>query len=139
MPHLSRATPVSPYECKSLVLKRDTTISQLASTAICKGNPALASYIPAIDMHFFAIGVSANPDKLKEAGRMSEPHLGKRRIGLALSGGSVRGIAHIGVLKALSEYGIQPEVVVGTSVGSLIGAGIAAGLGWRGPKQKGGA
>ena len=53
------------------------------------------------------------------------------RIGLALSGGSVRGIAHIGVVKALSEYGIKPQIVVGTSVGSLIGAGIAAGLSWR--------
>lgn len=54
-----------------------------------------------------------------------------RLMGLALSGGSVRGIAHIGVLKALTEAGIEPSVVVGTSAGSLIGAGIAAGLSWR--------
>jgi NTE family protein len=54
-----------------------------------------------------------------------------RRVGLALSGGSVRGIAHIGVMKAVTEAGIQPEFVVGTSVGSIIGAGIAAGMGWR--------
>jgi NTE family protein len=53
-----------------------------------------------------------------------------RKIGLALSGGSVRGIAHIGVLKALSEAGIQPAIIAGTSVGSLIGAAIAAGLKW---------
>lgn len=52
-------------------------------------------------------------------------------IGLALSGGSVRGIAHIGVMKALAERGVKPSFVVGTSVGSLIGAGIAAGMGWR--------
>lgn len=43
----------------------------------------------------------------------------------------MRGIAHIGVVKALAEYGIQPQFVVGTSVGSLIGAGIAARLSWR--------
>ena len=77
-------------------------------------------------MHFFAIGAIANPIDLKEAGKMAHPHFTKRGIGLALSGGSVRGIAHIGVLKALAEYGIQPQFVVGSSVGSLIGAGIAA-------------
>jgi NTE family protein len=54
-----------------------------------------------------------------------------RSIGLALSGGSVRGIAHIGVIKALTASGIKPAVVAGTSVGSLIGAGFAAGMNWR--------
>ena len=54
-----------------------------------------------------------------------------RRPGLALSGGSVRGIAHIGVIKALSEHGVRPALVVGTSAGSLIGAAIAAGMDWR--------
>ncbi|HEY6970259.1 MAG TPA: patatin-like phospholipase family protein [Candidatus Angelobacter sp.] len=58
-------------------------------------------------------------------------HFRSRQIGLALSGGSVRGIAHIGVIKVLSEYGIRPAIVVGTSAGSLIGAGIAAGMNWR--------
>lgn len=53
-----------------------------------------------------------------------------RPIGLALSGGSIRGIAHIGVLRALTERGIEPAFVVGTSVGSLIGAGIASGMDW---------
>lgn len=62
---------------------------------------------------------------------MLAPYISNRRIGLALSGGSVRGIAHIGVIKVLAEYGIQPQIVVGTSVGSLVGAGIAAGMTWR--------
>jgi NTE family protein len=52
------------------------------------------------------------------------------RIGLALSGGSVRGLAHIGVLKVLSEAGIRPAVITGTSAGSLIGAMFAAGMDW---------
>lgn len=56
--------------------------------------------------------------------------LRSRRIGLALSGGSVRGLAHIGVIKALAELGIRPAIVVGTSAGSLIGASVAAGLEW---------
>jgi NTE family protein len=54
------------------------------------------------------------------------------RIGLALSGGSVRGLAHIGVIKALAESGIRPSVIAGTSAGSLIGAAVAAGLDWPG-------
>ena len=44
------------------------------------------------------------------------------RIGLVLSGGGAKGIAHIGVLKVLEEYGIQPEFITGTSMGSIIGA-----------------
>jgi NTE family protein len=54
-----------------------------------------------------------------------------KRIGLALSGGAARGLAHIGVVKALDELGIKPAVIAGTSVGSIIGAALAAGMGWR--------
>ncbi|MEW6127248.1 MAG: patatin-like phospholipase family protein [Acidobacteriota bacterium] len=50
---------------------------------------------------------------------------------MALSGGSVRGLAHIGVVKALTEVGIQPEIITGTSAGSLIGAALAAGMTWQ--------
>lgn len=49
-------------------------------------------------------------------------------FGIALSGGSARGFAHIGVLKALEEEGIEPEIISGTSMGSLIGVLYAAGL-----------
>lgn len=52
-------------------------------------------------------------------------------LGLALGGGSVRAIAHIGVIKALAEHGIRPAVVTGTSAGSLVGAAIAAGMEWQ--------
>src|SRR5215468_983119 len=58
-------------------------------------------------------------------------NVASRRVGLALSGGGLRGIAHIGVLKALAEFGIRPSVVAGTSIGSIIGAGIAAGMSWQ--------
>jgi NTE family protein len=57
--------------------------------------------------------------------------LQNKRVGLALSGGAVRGLAHIGVIKALGEVGIKPAVVAGTSVGSIIGAAFAAGMDWR--------
>ena len=51
----------------------------------------------------------------------------KLRIGLALGGGAARGFAHIGVIKALEAQGIRPEIVVGTSAGSVVGALYAAG------------
>jgi NTE family protein len=49
------------------------------------------------------------------------------KVGLALGGGAARGFAHIGVIKALEAQGIVPDVVVGTSAGSVVGALYAAG------------
>ncbi|WP_407191851.1 patatin-like phospholipase family protein [Citrobacter amalonaticus] len=49
------------------------------------------------------------------------------RISLVLGGGGLRGYAHIGVLQALDDAGIKPDMVVGTSIGSIIGAAYAAG------------
>ncbi|TMH32977.1 MAG: patatin-like phospholipase family protein [Betaproteobacteria bacterium] len=51
------------------------------------------------------------------------------RIGLALGGGAARGFAHIGVIQVLEENGIQPDLVVGTSAGSLVAALYASGKG----------
>jgi NTE family protein len=45
-----------------------------------------------------------------------------KKIGLALGGGGARGFAHLGVLKVLEDYGIQPDFIAGTSMGALIGA-----------------
>lgn len=49
------------------------------------------------------------------------------KIGLALGGGAARGFAHIGVLQVLEEQGIKPDLVVGTSAGSLVATLYAAG------------
>jgi NTE family protein len=49
------------------------------------------------------------------------------RIGLALGGGAARGFAHVGVIAALEEAGIKPDLVVGTSAGSLVAAIYATG------------
>lgn len=49
------------------------------------------------------------------------------RIGLALGGGAARGFAHIGAIKVLEANGIVPDLIVGTSAGSVIGALYAAG------------
>jgi NTE family protein len=50
------------------------------------------------------------------------------KIALALGGGAARGFAHIGVIKALEAQGIVPDIVVGTSAGSVVGALYAAGM-----------
>ena len=47
---------------------------------------------------------------------------------LVLSGGGLKGLAHIGVLRALEERGLQPGLVVGSSMGSLIAAAWASGM-----------
>ncbi|MFC1631484.1 patatin-like phospholipase family protein [Candidatus Omnitrophota bacterium] len=52
--------------------------------------------------------------------------MGKRfRVGLALGGGGVRGLAHIGVLRVFEQEGIPIDYIVGTSMGAVIGAGYA--------------
>ncbi len=51
-----------------------------------------------------------------------------KRIGLALSGGGIKGIAHIGVMKAFEELGIRPSIISGVSAGAIIGSLFAAGL-----------
>lgn len=50
------------------------------------------------------------------------------KIALALGGGAARGFAHIGVIKALEAQGIVPDIVVGTSAGSVVGALYASGM-----------
>ncbi|MBM3386178.1 MAG: patatin-like phospholipase family protein, partial [Betaproteobacteria bacterium] len=49
------------------------------------------------------------------------------RIGLALGGGAARGFAHVGVIQVLEEAGLQPQLVAGTSAGSLVAALYASG------------
>ncbi len=55
----------------------------------------------------------------------------KRKIGLALSGGSVLGAAHIGVLKAIEEKEIVIDYLAGTSIGALVAALYACGISWK--------
>lgn len=59
--------------------------------------------------------------------RLSFKYLISLKIGISLSGGGARGVAHIGALKALLEAGIVPEVISGASAGSVVGVLYAAG------------
>jgi NTE family protein len=50
------------------------------------------------------------------------------KLGLALSGGSIRGMSHIGALKAMEEEGLKPNMIAGTSAGSIVAALYATGM-----------
>lgn len=52
----------------------------------------------------------------------------KYNIGIALSGGGVRGFAHIGALRALEDEGINPDIIAGVSAGSIVASLYAAGM-----------
>jgi NTE family protein len=52
----------------------------------------------------------------------------KKRIGLVLGGGGARGLSHIGVLKVFEQEGIPVDVIVGTSIGAMVGGAYACGI-----------
>ncbi len=54
----------------------------------------------------------------------------KTKIGLTLSGGGIKGAAHIGTLKAITELGIKIDQITGTSAGAIVGALYAGGYSW---------
>jgi len=58
---------------------------------------------------------------------MNVEELQSKSIGLVLSGGGVRGMAHIGLIQAMNEFGISANIVSGSSVGALVGALYANG------------
>lgn len=71
----------------------------------------------------------AAPAVARSADRGPESRRGLRpRLAVVLGGGSARGFAHIGVVKAFEAHGIQPDLIVGCSAGSLVGAFWAAGV-----------
>jgi NTE family protein len=60
--------------------------------------------------------------------RFEPPSGAKPRVALVLGSGGPRGFAHIGALKALEDGGVRPDIIVGSSVGSMVGALYAAGM-----------
>jgi len=56
------------------------------------------------------------------------PKFERPRVGLALSGGAARGVAHVGVLKVFVEQGVPIDCIAGTSAGALVGGAFAAGM-----------
>jgi NTE family protein len=67
-----------------------------------------------------------NGDRSAEANTHAEPAATRPTIGLALGGGAARGFAHIGVVRTLVKHGIVPDIIVGTSIGAVVGGCYAA-------------
>ncbi|MDE5626875.1 MAG: patatin-like phospholipase family protein, partial [Candidatus Amulumruptor sp.] len=79
----------------------------------------IATLVATTLLYLTAVAHTAAPDSTSFAGRQS--------VGLVLSGGGAKGIAHIGVIKALEEHNIPIDYVAGTSMGAIIGGLYAAG------------
>jgi NTE family protein len=62
-----------------------------------------------------------------QAGRPADPAHAVQRVGIVLSGGSAKGLAHIGVLRVLEEAGLPIDLITGTSMGALVGGLYAVG------------
>ena len=86
--------------------------------------------------HFFALFVSGlllagcatePPPKIEPPKPVATKPLPKPKIALALGGGAAKGFSHVGVIKALEAQGINVDIVVGTSAGSVVGSLYAAG------------
>jgi len=56
------------------------------------------------------------PSEIPAQGSGERPH-----VGLVLSGGGARGMAHVGVLKVMEEAGLRPDYITGVSIGSIVG------------------
>ena len=71
-------------------------------------------------------GLFSRGDRSADANTQVKPESTRPSIGLALGGGAARGFAHIGVLQTLAAHGIVPDVIVGTSIGAVVGGCYAA-------------
>jgi NTE family protein len=71
-------------------------------------------------------GRARSSDRTAEATTQPRPTVVRPTIGLALGGGAARGFAHIGVVRTLVAHGIVPDVIVGTSIGAVVGGCYAA-------------
>jgi NTE family protein len=76
---------------------------------------------------FFALICRPMPKEKNVRSSKTRSPTKRCRLGIVLSGGGSRGVAHIGVLRALLEQGIEPDCVAGTSAGAVIGALYATG------------
>ena len=90
--------------------------------------PARAARLFACALFVVAFAASAQPaSPSSPSGRAAQPAQGRPKIGLVLSGGGARGAAHVGVLKVLEELRVPVDLIVGTSMGSIVGASYASG------------
>ena len=108
-----RFTPTAPIPVRIFAVLQRLTLAGMAALLLGACASAPLSY----------------PDVVPPRAAALEPLRNAERpvIGLALGGGAARGFAHVGVIKVLEANGIRPDIVVGTSAGSFVGALYAGG------------
>ena len=109
-------------ETASRRLRAAAALALLALLAACQTAPVAPPAVPPVAPP----PVQPEPPPLPVV-VVPKPPPKPPRIGLALGGGAARGFAHIGVIQVLEENGIRPDLVAGTSAGSLVAALYAAG------------
>jgi NTE family protein len=120
----------SPAEARAQLVRRRLLFGSAAFLAGCAGTPKTAPPIGPPGAGGALSGPSAAASAASAAAStpaVAPPPLRRPRIGLALGGGAARGFAHIGVIQVLEENGFRPDLVVGTSAGSLVAALYASG------------
>jgi NTE family protein len=118
----SVAEPAAPESVKTEVPKSEKSGSEVAKPEVLDG--------PKIEMPKAAIQdeVKVEEKKPPAPARFTETAPKGHRVALVLGGGGARGAAHIGVLKVLEDNNMKPDMIVGNSMGSVIGALYCAGI-----------
>lgn len=107
-------------------LRGGLIVAIVAAAAMAEAGGMSPSPLPA------AASAASAPAAARAAAPVTEPRslqpAGRPRIGLVLSGGGARGLAHVGVLKVLERERIPIDVIAGTSMGAIIGGLYASGM-----------
>jgi len=117
--------PFMPAQSTIRRLRAVFVAAALCLLAACQTAPVAPPVVPVEPPPAVPTQPPAPPEPPAVAAPKSPPKL--PRIGLALGGGAARGFAHIGVIQVLEESGIRPDLVAGTSAGSLVAALYASG------------
>lgn len=96
----------------------------MLALAGCSALPPLPTSVPSTPSDN-GVATETRPSPLPP---LVQPPQRPPRLGLALGGGAARGFAHVGVIQVLEQAGIRPDLVVGTSAGSLVAAMYASGM-----------
>ena len=108
--------PVNIPQFKKILLLLLINFSLLAISAFCQSDPEIVTLSFLSSSNIDTAFVNALPRKFNE-----------KKVALVLSGGGARGVSQLGVLKAFEDNGIEPDLIVGTSMGSAIGGLYSAG------------